>query len=946
MRADSLFYVLIHLPFTPLAHIRSMKPAPKLLLALLVAGLFACNQSKPGATSPTHLLVEYASEPLGIATEKPRFSWRMNDDRKGARQTAWQVQVATTEAALAQGKADVWDSGKKDSDSSHLVPFEGAQLASGKRYFWRVKTWDKDGKEGDWSPATWFETSLLRNEFAATPWVGIDLPMDTLTNRTGDVINAPRSSMVRKEFSLKETPVRARAYVSAAGGYEMRINGEKVGNEWFTPGWTDYHKRIFFQTFDVTSLLKKGENAAAALLGNLWWSSGLGWNSGAIYSKGPLRFAAMLVVEYPDGSTDTLRTGPDWKGAASPILENTLYHGEVYDARKEQPGWDRPGFAAADWKTVSVLEAPSPILSPALAEPIRITGQIEPVTVQETGKDTFIYDLGQNMVGLAQLKVKGAAGTRVQLRFAEVLTGQGRMYVDNLRKAKATDVYIVKGGETETWTPRFTYHGFRYVEITGYPGKPGKDAILGLVMHNDVKQTGDFSSDEDVINKIHHNLLWGLKGNLHSVPTDCPQRDERLGWMGDAQTFAPTASYLAQMAPFFGKYLQDIRDGQDPSGYVYDVHPAIVVDGPAKPGWGDAVAVIPWGMYQFYGDTRILEENYDAVKAWVTYMEKKSKDNRYIWSTPDGKWFGYADWIAPVKTPEQPISVAYYFRSTRLLASMASVLGKTADQRRYDSLATRIALAYQQDYFDAQSFQYQGKTQTANLMPVAFGITPEEFAPAVIRNVAQDVLDRNVHLSTGFLGTGLILPMLSEFGHHELALKLITQTTPPSWGYMTEKGSTTMWELWDSDTTGPAMNSRNHFALGAVGDWMYGYLGGIQPMPDGAGFKHIRIAPRPGGDLKAAKAKVETPYGIVAVQWEFLNKELNIRVKVPANTRATILIPTLGRTRPSLIADDAFVFKDEAVASSVEGLRFLGKDEEVIAFEADAGEYHFKLLGK
>ncbi len=921
-----------------------MKATLPLLLLLAMIASYGCKQEPAGSLAPQSLTIEYLHNPIGVATATPRLSWQLSDSRRGAAQTGFQVVVARTEDLLTPEKADVWNSDRQESDQSHLVDYAGKPLEGGLTYWWKVRTWDQDGKPSPWSEAASFEVAIAAEILQKVPWVGIDVPKAATTNRLGDTLRVPRSVMLRGEFSCKEKPLRARAYVSGAGGYALSINGQKVSGDVFSPGWTDYHQRIHFQTYDVTSLLKMGKNAAGALLGNLWWSSGLGWDGSKVYSEGPLRFMAMIVVEYAQGKTDTFRTGPSWTGALSPIVENTLYHGEVYDARLEQAGWDKAGFDAKSWTPVATLEAPSPAITPALAPPVLETEVLAVVSIKEMGKDTFIADLGQNFSGVVRLKVKGSAGTRVQLRFGEIVQPDGRLYTENLRTARATDAYILKGAGEEVWAPNFTYHGFRYVEITGYPGTPTKEAVSGIVLNSNLPQTGVFASDNKILNQLEHNIGWGFRSNFMSIPTDCPQRDERLGWMGDIQAVGPTACYQWEMLPFMNQYLQAIRDGQDKSGYVYDVNPAIVVDGPAKPGWGDAIAILPWTLYRFYGDKQVLADNYTAIKSWVEYMSSQSKGDLYYWKNKENNWFGYGDWIATEPSPGKPIGAAYYFRSAQILAKMAELLGRTDDARKYDSLTVRIAQAFNAAYFDKTTSQYEGKTQTANLLPVAFGISPPDDAPAVMRNVVKNVLDHEVHLTTGFLGTGMLLPMLSDFGEHDLAWQLSQQTTAPSWGYMVDQGATTFWELWDSDKKGPAMNSRNHYAMAAIGEWMYGYLAGIQPDGNHPGFKQFLVAPRPVGKLRSARAKLTTPYGQLAVQWEVLGKEFSLHVLVPPNTKATVLIPLLKKTTPSLLESEEFIYKDEGPLPEHPHIRFLGRDEDVIALEVDAGDYHFQLF--
>ncbi|RLD73419.1 MAG: hypothetical protein DRJ10_17855, partial [Bacteroidetes bacterium] len=872
-------------------------------------------------------------DPLGIDIKKPRFFWEIRDSIRGAKQTAYQLMVSSSIKKLNKNDADIWNSGKVESDQSAHVEYSGSELESYKTYYWKVKIWDKDGKELEFSkPATWEMGILSENEWQAN-WIGKEIkdsvkgekekkwqwkewiwhPTETgsrvpvyfretvilpknkkvtsalmrltadnkftanfngsklgsgdswqeiydfdVTNKikkeniiaivaentignvfgllfslkisfddgsvlfigpdknskgwktsnknfsnwkkftfddsgweeiklmgdyeTGswekideqDLYEAPRPVLVRNEINIDKKIKRARAYVTGLGGYVMHINGNRVGDAVFTPGWTHYPKRIQYQTFDVSSLLREGKNAIAAVLGNQWWSSGLGWRGSISYSKGPLRFFMQLVVDYQDGTSQKFVTDKNWKTHDSPILETTLYHGEKYDARLEQKGWTKINFDDSKWQAVTILDKENGKLVAQQGPLLRVVKEIKPIKITEPSKGVYVVDMGQNFAGWARLKVQGEAGTHIKMRFAETLKADGNVYRDNLRKAEATDEYILKGDSIEEWQPSFTYHGFRYIELTGFPGTPTMDALTGLVVYSKAPDIGEFSCSNELINNIQQNILWGQASNMYSVPTDCPQRDERLGWMGDAQAFAPTASYNMEMINFFNKWMHDITDSQDEDGAVHDVNPVIVVKGPAAPGWGDAVYVVPWVMYKFYGDKRILEENYDAIVAWVEYMRSKSKGNLYEKS-------GYGDWVAVEKSPSEPIGSAYYFYGAKMVSTIAGILGKTEDEKKYKELSDKIAKAFNEKHFDVKNTTYTGNTQTANLIPLNFGIVPKAYEKAVADKIAENVIANDNHLTTGFLGVSLLLPTLSDFGYNDLAYKVATQKTYPSW---------------------------------------------------------------------------------------------------------------------------------------------------------------------
>jgi len=1053
--------------------------------------IFACTAEKQNPGAPLNLRCEYQQNPLGIDILTPRLSWQVNDSRRGAVQTAYQILVASNGDLLKADQADIWDSGQIHSEQSVQVSYNGPALESQKRYFWKVRTWDATGVASPYSKTAWWEMGLLKPadwqakwigktlvlkapEKEPWPWgywiwhpteIGIDKPVYfrkkftipakkiiksalirttadnyftafvngeeigsgirwsevyefevaahlksgenivaiSAANNRGDVCglifslkieftdetslvinsdqswktaerkksgwmkfkfidkkwlpvrvieeyggpqwgkidptdvyNPPRSVYVRNEFTAKKDIRRARAYVTGLGSYIMYINGQRVGNDIFTPGWTEYPTRIQYQTYDVTSRLQVGENAVGAVLGNMWWSGGLGWMGSYYYSEGPLRFLLQLVIDYQDGSREIIVTDPSWKTHDSPILDNHIYHGETYDARLELPGWNQPGFDGSNWEPVMVLEKDQARLVAQQSPPIQITQELAPQSITEPDSGVYVFDLGQNMVGWVRLQVAGPAGTPVTLRFAEVLKTDGNIYVENLRGARATDIYILKGQGTEIWEPHFTYHGFRYVEITGYPGEPGKDALIGRVFHSTTPSSGTFACSNELLNQIQQNINWGLRGNLMSVPTDCPQRDERLGWMGDAQIFAPTACYNRNMARFFSKWMRDIIDCQEADGAVYDVNPAIVVGGPAKPGWGDAVVIIPWVVYQFYGDKRIIEENYDGMAAWVNFMQQRSPNHLY-------EQDGYGDWVAVEKSPAKPIGAAYFYYSTQLLSKMAAIIGKTEDAEHYDALASDIVAAFNAKYLDQTTNEYEGATQTANLLPLAFGITPSDLKIVVGANIVKNVQAHDNHLTTGFLGTPYLLPILSQLGQHELAYQLAVEKTYPSWGYMVEKGATTIWELWNSDTEGPGMNSRNHFALGSVGEWYYGYLAGIRPDPDFPGFKQTIIAPQPVADLTWAEAALETVYGLVKCRWENALEKFLLDVDIPANTRALVHLPKFIDSLPTVLENGQFIMRAGEFLKTVGGIEFVGVENDVVILKVSAGSYHFEI---
>jgi len=908
-----------------------MKKFTLLLGALII--LNACSE-KTGV-SPLKPEAEYGSRV--VDTDTPRFSWQLNDTVRGAYQLAYQVLVASSNTILSDKKADIWNSGKVESGQSVFVEYGGAPLESGERYFWTVRTWNQDDIASDWARPQILDMALAQEDWQAK-WIG------AYESESRSDSSRPRSILLRKEFSLDKQIRSAKVYVTGLGSYQLFLNGEKVSEDLLTPGWTDYPTRIMYQVYDVSDLLNKGTNAAGMILGNMWYSSGLGWQGGTSYSQGPMMGLLQLEIQYVDGSKETVITDDSWKWNYSPIKENTLYHGETYDARLEINGWNDTGLDDSEWDNADVFEEKDATLSAHTSPPIRITREITPVSYKEVKDGVWVFDMGLNLTGGIRLKVNGNEGTEVVMKFAELLHEDGTVAQENLRSAIATDRYILKGGATETWEPAFTYHGFRYVEISGLPAPPDSSTVTALNYHNAAEETGTFMCSNDLINQIQANIQNGQRSNMFSIPTDCPQRDERLGWMGDAQIFSATSCYNMDMNGFYAKWVRDIADSQSEEGWVTDVNPAIVVTGPAKPAWGDAFTIVPWELYRFYGDERILADYYDDYKAWVEYMHTNAdEDGLYIYDS-DG-WGGYADWIAVVESPQQPISAAYYYYSTKLLARFAEILGYDKDQATYDLLAAEIRQAFQKRYFDAKDATYEGGTQTALLLPLNFGLTPEERRQDVAANIEEDVVDRGYHPSTGFLGTKYLLPTLSDYGYQEVAYRTATSKEYPSWGYMVEKGATSMWELWNSDTERPeGMNSRNHFALGSIGEWFYAYLAGIRIDENHPGFKHAVIAPMPAEGLEWAEGTIETPYGTLSSKWKNEKDLFTLEILIPANTTATVKIPVPEGTRMELYEGGTQLVDAGEVVSETEGLSIPEVSKKEVKLEVTSGKFRFELL--
>ena len=766
--------------------------------------------------------------------------------------------------------------------------------------------WEKP----EFDDSKWEKKALRIARYGEKPW-------NTLADREYE-----RSICLRKEFTLETTPERARIYVSGLGIYELHLNGQRISEELFTPGWTNYPKHIQYRTYDVTDQLKKGANAIAVVVGNGWWGQGMA----SPWKDGPGRAIVQMEIQHTDGSVDqVVASDQTWRSKQTPIVLDSFYDGETYDATQEEPGWNNAGFTGSGWGDAAVVSNADARLIAQAGPPILVTERRKPVAITEPVAGKFVFDFGQNAAAVCELAVKAPRGTRLQLRFAEILNPDGTFYTENYRGAKATDVYIARGEKKETWAPRFTYRGFRYAELTGFPGKPDKNTLTACVLHSAPAITGEFECSDTLVNQIQKNIRWGQRSNLHSVPTDCPQRDERLGWTGDAQMFAPTSCWNMDMASFYTKWMRDLADSAHADGSVTDIAP-VINNMPAKPAWGDVITIVPWQVYRFYGDTRLIEAYYDTMANWVKYMKANAPNNLY-------EREGYGDWVPVVPSPSKPIGAAYYYYSTKLLGQMARAIGRNSEADTYERSATDIASAFNGKFLNKETNNYESATQSANLLPLFFGITPEDRRKAVAENIVKDVVARDYHLSTGFLGTGYLMPILSEYGYQDVAWKLATQRSYPSWGHMIEKGGTTIWERWNSDqyqTLGPDMNSFNHFALGSVGQWFYESLAGINP--EQPGFKRITIHPMPIGDLTWAKATYHSMYGPIRSEWHIEKDTFALTVQIPANTVATVYIPT---EKADLVKEG------RKPASEAEGVKFLRTENGAYVYEVGSGEYHF-----
>ncbi|HEV8084032.1 MAG TPA: glycoside hydrolase family 78 protein [Chitinophagaceae bacterium] len=874
------------------------------------------------------LSCEYKKDPIGIGTSQPRLGWKIKSPERNVMQASYQINVATDPKFSKNGI--VWESGNVSSGESILVGYKGISLEPGTRYFWHIKVWDNNSKESKWSEPAFFETGLWNAADWKAQW--IEPVQDTTQYIAGPFI--------RKEVSLDKKISSARAYITSHGLYQFYINGEKVGDMVLTPGWTSYNKRLQYQVYDVTNLLQQGKNAFGAMLGDGWYRGPLGWvSSWGIYGK-TLGLLAQIHIQYTDGSEETVGTNSSWRSTKDgPIIEDGIYDGEKYDARKEMPGWSKAGFDDSKWQPVHVASYDNKILIASQNAPMQKIQELKPIKIFKTPNGTLVADMGQNMVGWIRLKVKGQSGQTVTVRHAEVLDKYGEFYTKNLRAASASLKYTLKGNGVEVYEPHFTFMGFRYVALNNYPGELTKDDITGVVVHSDMAVSGSFACSDSLVNQLQHNIQWGQKGNFLDVPTDCPQRDERLGWTGDAQAFCRTAAFNMDVAPFFTKWLKDLAADQYADGQVPFVIPDVLKNNSGtSAGWGDVSTIAPWTMYKVYGDTQILKNQYESMKAYVDYIHKKAGDN-YIWKNGSvfGDWLYYKPKIENHTEPDgytnpDMIATAFYAYSAKLVSRAAGVLNNKEDEKTYNDIFEKVKEAFNKNYVTEEGRVFSD-SQTGYVLALMFDLLPDGLRQNATKYLVDDIKRRGNHLSTGFLGTPYLCHVLSENGQTSVAYDLLLQQTFPSWLYPVKMGATTIWERWDGEKTDSTfqdegMNSFNHYAYGAIGDWMYRVVAGIEI--GSAGYKKIIIQPHPDRRLTYAKALYESVYGAIASAWKIKDGNLMFDVTIPGNTTATIRLPS---TQIDKIKESG-----RDLSAAFKNVKQSGNDVEI---EVGSGTYNF-----
>jgi alpha-L-rhamnosidase len=862
------------------------------------------------------------------------------------------VRVASSSQILAEGGADLWDSGRIQDDCTAHIIYEGVPLTSRMTCHWQVEIWDEQGASVVSEPAVW-TMGLLEDSDWRADWIAADPDyLNRAEHAVKPTLTEPGTPpWFRKVFTIDSTVRRATLYASARGLFELYMNERRIGNDIFAPEWTDYDKRIHYRTYDVTDVVKAGKNALGAVLGDGWYSGYVGWQETRGRYGLQNSLLVQLEIELTDGTKQTVISDHSWRCAAGPILFSDFMMGETYDARYELTGWNRPDYDDKKWLNVCTVTGPNIPLVAQQSEPVGIIETINPVSVRKIASGTYIYDLGQNISGWVRLKIKDPAGTRVTVRHGERLNPDGTLYTENLRRAKATDVYILHGRGEEVWEPRFTFHGFQYIELTGLDTLPFADTVTGCVIHSATPPAGQFECSHTHINRLWLNGLWSQKDNFLSVPTDCPQRDERLGWTGDAQVFSRTAAYNMDVAAFFTKWMTDIEDAQTPEGIFPDTAPRlrektnfVGLDGlGGAAGWADAGIIIPWTLWRMYGDTQIIERHFQAMVNWLEYIQRANPDN--IRSNELGN--NYGDWLcipsdttfrtqSPMKTL---LATAYWADDAAKLACMAKAIGRNHDACHFQTMFEQVRNAFQEKFLSDDG-KLAVNTQTAYLLALAFDLLPQKDRKRAAVHLIENIKSLDWHLSTGFIGISHLNPTLTAAGRADAAWRLLLNDDYPSWLYPVLHGATTIWERWNGWTEkdgffNPQMNSFNHYSLGSVGQWLYCCAAGIELDPQVNGFKKFQLRPYPGGGLDYAQAAYCSMHGTIKSRWQRQGNRLTYEITIPANATARVYVPSDPQTP---------ILESGKPAQKAAGIKSLGREGQFAVFDVPSGCYEFKSI--
>ena len=852
------------------------------------------------------IYMDYETAPVGVS-HMPQFAWELVSDKKNVKQKSYKLQIAKD----ADFTDLIYNSGKTESEESAHVYAEGASLESGKRYFVRAKASDGQ-EETDWSETASFVTALAGKngewEEGAPAWKAPFVSAET----DDSYKNVSKGTYVRGTFEIKKDIKEAYAFTTALGLYQFYLNGKKVGEDEMTPGWTSYRRHLLYQTYDVTEYLQKGINGAGAMLAPGWYKGVMGLTKARNNYGDQTAFTMELLIRYTDGTTESVYTDPSWKGCDSPVVFAEIYDGETYDAALEIPDWSKAETTKGDWKPVQLVFFDTQVMRAQYAAKVRVMDRIPAKRIFKTPAGDTVIDFAQNMAGRIEVTAAGKPGDVIELHCFEVLDKDGNVYLDNLRAAKATMKYTFAREETVTWHPTFTYMGFQYALIVSYPGEPKAENFTACTLHSNMASNGSLECSNPLLNQLHHNFLWGLKSNFLDVPTDCPQRDERMGWTGDAQVFSPTAMYLEDTYAFYAKYLYDMAKEQSVlGGKVPHVVPSCGVEDAACV-WGDAACIIPWNLYLFYGDKSILEDQFVSMKSWVEYITKVDGDN-HGWRSV----FHFGDWLAldnPVQgaeqvmgaTDEEFIANLYYAISAGIVAKAAGVLGYREEQEKYQKLSEEQFAVVQEEYYSATG-RCCIKTQTALLLTLKYHLSKNE--ELTKRQLLKLFEQSNHKLKTGFVGTPLLNNVLTDNGMNDLAYELLLNEEFPGWLYEVKLGATTVWERWnsllaDGTISGISMNSMNHYAYGSIQEWMFRHVAGINTMESHPGVRTVQFAPTLNWDLRYAEAKYDSASGMYSIRWELSDKEhVTITMDVPFDCTAEAILPMVAKSEKEAVAE-------------------------------------------
>lgn len=914
-----------------------------IVFILNVILISACNKVTEETIAVENLKCDMLINPEGIDTEQPLLSWNIVSEQRNIKQTAYHILVASSPEILEKNEADLWNSGKVTSENSVHVLYGGKELVSGIRCFWKVRVWSEHG-ESEWSePARW-SMGLLNYKDWKGRWIGFDkaFPWDRI-----EKFSRLSARYFRKEFeTAKGKSVKnATAYILGLGLYNLYINGEKTGDHVLSPAPTDYLKSAMYNAYDVTEQIRQGQNAIGAVLGNgRYFTMRQNYKPYKIKTFGYPKILLNLVIEYSDGSKDIIKTDNSWKGTADgPIRSNNEYDGEEYDARKEMPGWNSIGYDDDKWLMAEYVQEPGGDYKAQMNENMKVMKLIKPVSVTESQYGRYILDMGQNMTGWLRMRVKGISGDQVVMRFAESLKENGDLFVANLRDALVTDKYTLKGGGQEIWEPSFVYHGFRYVEITGYPGIPALEDFEGCVVYDDMLTIGSFKTSDSLINQIYNNAYWSISGTYKGMPIDCPQRNERMPWLGDRAVGCYGESFVMDNCRLYVKWLEDIRESQKSDGSLPDVAPPYFRYYSDNMTWPGTYLFVAEMLYNQFGLVQPIINNYPYMKKWIDYMQNRYMEGYIL--TEDS----YGDWCAPPKTieegrnksanvkhPSELISMAYFYRCLLMMQNFARLSGMNEDIAEYRSLAENVRKAFHDKFYNKKGNYYGSKKLTENILPLYFNMIPAEYEEAVLETIRDIIMiENNGHLSSGLVGVQWLMRSLSEHGMQDIAYKLATNTTFPSWGYMVKNGATSIWELWNANTAAPNMNSQNHvMLLGDLVIWYFEDLAGIKSDKDNPGFKKIIMDPVFPDQLEMVNASYQSAYGKIQSHWIKKTDKIRWKITVPPNTSADVYFP---------VNDLDLIAEDENSIEKSHGINKTLILNNKVLLEIGSGSYNFTI---